>query len=165
MVAEKIHSKEGLYQVLESICDPEIPVVSIREMGILRDIILHENACEIIITPTYSGCPAMGIIEKDIMTAVQASGITDVKVTTVYSPAWTTDWMSTETREKLRKFGIAAPLHSHCVNWLQPERQLVICPRCNSGRTTLVSRFGSTACKALYTCSDCHEPFDYFKCH
>jgi ring-1,2-phenylacetyl-CoA epoxidase subunit PaaD len=165
MVESSLYTKEELLNALEAICDPEIPVVSIREMGILRDVILLDNACEVIITPTYTGCPAMGFIEEDIIATLQNLGIKNVKVSTIYAPAWTTDWMSDATKEKLRKFGIAAPLHSSCVNWFQPNNLEVHCPKCNSKHTQLISQFGSTACKSLYKCVDCKEPFDYFKCH
>ncbi len=165
MVTSNLHTKEDILRVLSDICDPEIPVVSIQEMGILRDVIIDDNRCEVIITPTYTGCPAMGIIEDDIVASIKRMGINQVMVNTVYSPAWTTDWMSDETKEKLRKFGIAAPLHSSCINWFQPNNVSVNCPKCNSANTQMVSQFGSTACKALYKCKDCQEPFDYFKCH
>ena len=164
MVSTNPHTKEEILEVLSEICDPEIPVVNIQEMGILRDVILHDNSCQVIITPTYTGCPAMGIIEEDIKTAIRNRGIVNVEVTTIYFPAWTTDWMSDDTKEKLRKFGIAAPLHSGCMNWAQPQLLEVHCPKCNSNQTQLISQFGSTACKALYKCKDCQEPFDYFKC-
>lgn len=165
MVKEKSYSKEEIIFFLSEICDPEIPVVSIEEMGILRDVILHENSYEIIITPTYTGCPAMGIIEDDIISLLNQKGIQNVKVSIVYSPSWTTDWMTKNTKEKLKKFGIAAPVHSSCSNSILPNNLLVSCPKCNSNHTTLISQFGSTACKALYKCEDCKEPFDYFKCH
>lgn len=161
------YTKEDILFILAGIVDPEIPVVTIQEMGMLRDVILSDEYCEVIITPTYTGCPAMGIIEHDIIELLHQNGLANVKVTTSYSPAWTTDWMSEGTKEKLRKFGIAAPVHSSCVNWLKPlnDSQEVHCPKCNSTHTKLISQFGSTACKALYQCSDCQEPFDYFKCH
>lgn len=165
MVNLKTYTKEEILSILSEIYDPEIPVVSIEEMGMLRDIIFHDKICEIIITPTYTGCPAMGIIEQDIVDLLTKNGLSEVKVTTTYSPAWTTDWMSINTKEKLRKYGIAAPLHSSCSNWLQPNKVQIQCPKCNSNHTELISQFGSTACKSLYKCTDCKEPFDYFKCH
>ena len=165
MVNEIQLTREDIFFILEGIVDPEIPVVSIREMGMLRDIILDQNSCEVIITPTYTGCPAMAIIEQDIIATLYQNGIEDVKVTTVYSPAWSTDWMTDETKEKLRQYGIAAPIHSSCSNWLKPNSLSVECPRCQSTQTKMISQFGSTACKALYQCQSCHEPFDYFKCH
>lgn len=159
------YSKNEVLNFLAEICDPEIPIVSIQEIGILRDIHLHENTIEVVITPTYAGCPAMSIIEKDIISLLQNLNFEHITVTTSLSPAWTTDWMSNETKEKLRKFGIAAPMHSSCVNWFQPTSLIVHCPRCNSSHTKVISQFGSTGCKALYKCQDCLEPFDFFKCH
>lgn len=164
MVATRL-TKEQVFHCLSNIVDPEIPVVTIQEMGMLRDVILTEEGCEVIITPTYTACPAMGIIEDDIRTALSKEGVENVKVTLVYSPAWTTDWMNEETKSKLRNYGIAAPLHSSCSSWMNTSTQAIHCPRCNSSHTTMISRFGSTACKALYACDDCKEPFDYFKCH
>lgn len=165
MVIEDIHSKEGIFRLLSSICDPEIPVVSIEEMGMLRNVIFHDTSCEVVITPTYIGCPAMGIIEGDIIALLKQNGVENPKVSLVYSPAWTTDWMTETTKQKLRDFGIAAPMHSSCSSWIKPANTHVHCPRCNSKNTKVVSQFGSTACKALYSCNDCKEPFDYFKCH
>jgi ring-1,2-phenylacetyl-CoA epoxidase subunit PaaD len=165
MVNTQLHTRDSILQILSVICDPEISVVSIQEMGILRDVVVHDNVCEIIITPTYTGCPAMGIIEADIQSTLHHAGMAEVKVTTVYTPAWTTDWMSESTKEKLQKFGIAAPVHSHCMDWSKPEQHAVICPLCHAEDTQIISNFGSTACKALYKCNVCKEPFDYFKCH
>ena len=165
MVNTSLHTKESIFNLLSTIVDPEIPVVSIEEMGMLRDVNITDTFCEVIITPTYTGCPAMGIIEDDIMTLLQQNGIENPSVKLVYSPAWTTDWMTEATKEKLRKFGIAAPIHSSCANWLKPTDVSVKCPKCHSENTKVISQFGSTACKALYSCNDCQEPFDYFKCH
>ena len=165
MVTEIKHTKEEIFELLSSICDPEIPVVSIQEMGMLKDVIVTENGCEVFIMPTYTGCPAMGIIEADILSLLKLNGIFHPKVTLVYSPAWTTDNMTENTKEKLRKFGIAAPAHSSCNNWLKPTNVEVSCPKCHSKNTKVISQFGSTACKALYSCNDCKELFDYFKCH
>ena len=160
---------ERAWEILEQVPDPEIPVVSIRELGILREVSEHDGAIEVVITPTYSGCPAMGQIEDDVRSAMAAHGMA-VKVVMRLAPAWTTDWISEQAKEKLRAYGIAPP---HTVQ--QPERvvrfrsqrgkpaQDVACPNCGSGNTTETSHFGSTACKALYKCLDCLEPFDYFK--
>jgi ring-1,2-phenylacetyl-CoA epoxidase subunit PaaD len=158
-------NRADILSLLSEIKDPEIPVVSIEEMGMLRDVILSENDCEILLTPTYTGCPAMGIIEQDILSTLHKAGIANPKVTMILAPAWTTDWMSEGTKEKLVQFGIAAPVHSSCINWLSPNNVSVSCPKCGTTNTKIVSQFGSTACKALYTCNDCQEPFDYFKCH
>ena len=138
MVETFLHTKEEILQMLSSICDPEIPVVTIQEMGMLRDVILKEDECEVIITPTYTGCPAMGIIEHDIIELLLQSGIEKPKVTLVYSPAWTTDWMTDSTKEKLRVYGIAAPLHSNCTNWLKLSANAIQCPKCGSTHTQVI---------------------------
>ena len=156
------------WAVLEELTDPEIPVITLRELGILRDIRENVDGLEVIITPTYSGCPAMGQIEDDVNAALTAAGI-DGKVITQLSPAWTTDWISPEAKEKLRAYGIAPPHTTsqsqqvvHLVRRSQ-SGEAVTCPHCGSKNTTVISQFGSTACKALYKCLDCREPFDYFK--
>ena len=165
MVIKTHQSRKEISDLLETIKDPEIPVVSIAEMGILRDIVVDEDHCEVIITPTYTGCPAMGIIEQDILATLHHHGIPDPRVKLVYAPAWTTDTMTAETREKLRLYGIAAPVHSSCRKAGSMEARNIQCPRCGATDTMLIAQFGSTACKALYQCKVCFEPFDYFKCH
>jgi ring-1,2-phenylacetyl-CoA epoxidase subunit PaaD len=161
------------WQVLDTLTDPEIPVVTLRDMGIVREVFHHEEALEVIITPTYSGCPAMEQIEDDVRSTLQTLGV-PVRVTTRLSPAWTTDWMNEAAREKLRAYGIAPPERcaSGAVNVVQFAPRSAVqrgttdhpaCPRCDSKHTTEVSHFGSTACKALYKCLNCLEPFDYFK--
>ena len=165
MVTKTLHSKEEISALLAAIKDPEIPVLSISEMGILRDIVVTDDHCEVIITPTYSGCPAMGIIEQDILATLHHHGIPNPSVKLVYAPAWTTDTMSAEAREKLRLYGIAAPVHSSCRKAGSMEARNIECPRCGTTDTMLIAQFGSTACKALYQCRVCLEPFDYFKCH
>lgn len=184
---------EHVWQLLESLTDPEIPVVTLRELGILRDVrsaVAQDGTelLEVIITPTYSGCPAMGQIEDDVHNLLQAHGLKG-KVKTQLAPAWTTDWITPEAKEKLRAYGIAPP-HSgadhdcqtqsgksngsgvssiiqfaarSAINPGRHEQLAVPCPQCNSDNTTETSHFGSTACKALYRCLDCMEPFDYFK--
>ena len=155
---------------LSRLTDPEIPVITLEEMGILRDVRLgQDGAPEVVITPTYSGCPAMGQIEDDVRSALQGLGM-EGRVVTQLSPAWTTDWMSDEAREKLRAYGIAPPKCTQAApaGVLRFSRQAVTaeaiaCPQCGSHNTTETSPFGSTACKALYKCLDCLEPFDYFK--
>jgi ring-1,2-phenylacetyl-CoA epoxidase subunit PaaD len=155
------------WEVLESIPDPEIPVVSIRELGILREINERQDGgLEVVITPTYSGCPAMGQIEDDVRAALAANDI-EASVVMRLAPAWTTDWITPAARERLREFGIAPPQpaqHSNVVllSHRKPAAQAP-CPHCGSANTTETSHFGSTACKALYKCLDCLEPFDYFK--
>ena len=154
--------------LLDAIPDPEIPVISIRELGILRDIRFTAGALEIVITPTYSGCPAMGQIEDDIHAALAPHGL-KARVRRQLAPAWTTDWMTPQARDKLRQYGIAPP-HStpaqEQVLRFSPKAAVsapVACPHCGSENTTETSHFGSTACKALYKCLSCREPFDYFK--
>ena len=154
---------------LERVLDPEVPVLTIADLGILRDVIEHPGGrVEVVITPTYSGCPAMDQIRADIVSELNADGYDNVTVTTVLSPAWTTDWMSQDGRRKLREFGIAPPSGRGPSGPVlvslgsRPPAQEVACPRCGEpGRE--VSRFGSTACKAAYVCTECSEPFDYFK--
>jgi len=152
--------------LLSQIPDPEIPVISIEELGILRDVNFENDECVVTITPTYSGCPAMKAIEQDIVALLKENGIEKVKVKSVFSPAWTTDWLSEVAKEKLRKYGISPPEKTTAdKSVLTGIQKIVKCPRCNSENTELVSQFGSTACKALYKCKDCLEPFDLFKCH
>ncbi len=152
--------------LLSQIPDPEIPVISIEELGILRDVNFINDECVITITPTYSGCPAMKAIEQDIVALLKENGIEKVKVKSVFSPAWTTDWLTEIAKEKLRKYGISPPDKTTSdKSVLTGIQKTVKCPRCSSENTELVSQFGSTACKALYKCKDCLEPFDLFKCH
>jgi len=163
-------STQKIWSILEQVNDPEVPVLSIIDLGIVRDVKLNGDEVEVLITPTYSGCPAMLSIEWDIKACLIVIGgypQEKVKVTMVLSPAWTTDWMSEAGKEKLKAYGIAPPLPtaSVCDIGLFAKEEAVPCPRCNSYHTTLVSRFASTACKAHYRCEDCKEPFDYFKCH
>jgi ring-1,2-phenylacetyl-CoA epoxidase subunit PaaD len=149
--------KNHIYHILENVTDPEIPVISVRDLGIIRDVLITDDFVEVIITPTYSGCPAMLEIERDIHNALKKEGIDHFKITTVLAPAWTTEWMSEEGKRKLKEYGIAPP------NPANPED--IECPQCGSKNTQLLSEFGSTACKSLFKCNDCLEPFDYFKCH
>jgi len=156
---------------LEAVTDPEIPVVTLAELGILRDVQLDEAGTLVAtITPTYSGCPAMEQIADDVSRAVQAADVGAYRVCSVLSPAWTTDWITAEGRRKLRDFGIAPPAHVAEVDGARPIRltrpaqaEHIACPQCGSHDTVLISAFGSTACKALYRCRACREPFDYFK--
>jgi len=160
----KTHTKEEILALLQEIKDPEIPVLSIQDIGMLRDVHITNNGYEVILTPTYTGCPAMGIIEADIKALLETKGISPVKVSLTYSPAWTTDWMTDEAKTKMQHYGIAPPHHSSCGDIATAE-QHITCPNCGSKNTALISRFGSTACKSLYKCEDCKEPFEYFKCH
>ena len=181
-----------VWKILNTVNDPEVPVLSITDLGIVRDVkpefssIQERNSLEssskvsptgggwgeavlvsITITPTYSGCPAMNQIEWDIKTSLLVHGFKNIKITTVLSPAWTTDWMTEEGKQKLKAYGIAPPNHKQqvCNTAIFIKEEAVQCPQCNSWHTARLSEFGSTACKALYQCKDCHEPFDYFKCH
>ena len=156
-----------IWSILETVEDPEIPVLSVIDLGIIRDVRIEEGRPVIALTPTYSGCPAMDMIRIRIRMALQQHGFTDVQLKTVLSPAWTTDWMSEKGKEKLQAFGIAPPLplQTVCHPGMFHRDEAIPCPRCNSYHTTRISEFGSTACKALYRCEDCGEPFDYFKCH
>ena len=158
-------NKNEIISLLSEIPDPEIPVISIAELGILRDVQLEDDLCTVVITPTYSGCPAMKVIEDDIRIKLKEAGIEKVNVELVYTPAWTTDWISDEAKEKLRAYGIAPPDHSTIDKGvLMGKARELKCPLCGSKNTEMISQFGSTACKALYRCLDCREPFDYFKC-
>jgi ring-1,2-phenylacetyl-CoA epoxidase subunit PaaD len=160
-----LYSSEQIFQLLSEIPDPEIPVINIIELGILREVKFENDLCIVVITPTYTGCPAMKVIEDDIKIKLKEIGITQVKVELVYSPAWTTDWISDAAKEKLRAYGIAPPDHSsEDKKVLLGKARELKCPLCHSTHTAMISQFGSTACKALYRCLDCKEPFDYFKC-
>ncbi len=153
--------------ILQSVTDPEVPVLTIEDLGIIRAVtIADDGALEVVITPTYSGCPAMGVIEVNIRAALQEGGFETVRVKTVLSPAWTTEWLSDEGRRKLLAYGIAPPAEpSQDKKALFGERRALACPHCGSTDTEMISQFGSTACKSLFRCHACLEPFDYFKCH
>ncbi|HXB45487.1 MAG TPA: 1,2-phenylacetyl-CoA epoxidase subunit PaaD [Puia sp.] len=160
--------EQKILSILATVNDPEVPAVSVTDLGIIRNVkIENEDEIEVVITPTYSGCPAMDVIRIHIRMALLQHGYDKIKITTVLSPAWTTDWMSEHGKEKLKAFGIAPPTAKQqvCHTELFHEGEAIQCPRCNSYNTRLVSQFGSTACKALYSCEQCKEPFDYFKCH
>ena len=159
--------KEKIWKLLESVEDPEVPVLSVLDLGIVRDVRIEAEQVEVIITPTYTGCPAMDAIAMDIKFMLIGHGYRNVKVTSVLSPAWTTDWMTESGKQKLKAYGIAPPnvQQQVCHSGSFGADEAVQCPQCNSFHTHLVSRFGSTACKALYQCDECREPFDYFKCH
>jgi ring-1,2-phenylacetyl-CoA epoxidase subunit PaaD len=160
-----VKSVADIYPVLEEIPDPEIPVLSIVDLGVIRDVRIHGDEVQLRITPTYSGCPAMKQMEDDIRIKLKEAGFQKIKITTVYSPAWTTDWLSAEAKKKLQEYGIAPPEESSAdKSVLLGTPRHITCPRCKSRNTVMVSQFGSTACKALYKCNDCLEAFDYFKC-
>ncbi|HLU00539.1 MAG TPA: 1,2-phenylacetyl-CoA epoxidase subunit PaaD [Burkholderiaceae bacterium] len=158
---------ELVMQWLHAVPDPEIPVISVVDLGIVREVSLEGTSCVVTITPTYSGCPAMREIEEDIISVLRSKGLSDVRVSVTLSPAWTTDWMSEKGRQALKNYGIAPPME-RAVNLsgiLRRKDPAVPCPQCGSSHTRLISRFGSTSCKALYRCQGCGEPFDYFKAH
>jgi ring-1,2-phenylacetyl-CoA epoxidase subunit PaaD len=157
-------TKKEVFDILENVCDPEVPVLSILDLGIVRDVLCIEKEIEIIITPTYSGCPAMNMIAMNIRIEMATHGFENVKIKEVLSPAWTTDWMSEDGKRKLKEYGIAPPQYRVEDLGLRIEKDIP-CPLCDSTNTELLSEFGSTSCKALHRCKDCLEPFDYFKCH
>lgn len=164
MIATNQHIDEILIPILEKVSDPEIPVLSIMDMGVVRSARLIDGIVQVSITPTYSGCPAMDVIGDDITKALKENGY-ESKVKLVLVPAWTTDWITERGRNALREYGIAPPLNPDAdKDALLGDKRIVKCTNCNSTNTKLVSQFGSTACKALFKCVDCLEPFDYFKC-
>jgi ring-1,2-phenylacetyl-CoA epoxidase subunit PaaD len=158
--------EDRIWKILDTIPDPEIPVISVVELGVIRGVEVMPNETRITITPTYSGCPATKQFEDDIRNTLTEKGYPNVSIDYKYDPAWTTDWMSDEAREKLRKYGIAPPergTHDKGVLFSAGPK-IVACPQCNSQDTALISQFSSTACKAMYKCNSCQETFDYFKC-
>jgi ring-1,2-phenylacetyl-CoA epoxidase subunit PaaD len=167
MVSTPDISTQKAWSLLHEVNDPEVPVLSVIDLGIVRDINISGDKIEVVITPTYSGCPAMDMIAMNIKLALIEHGYKKIKITTVLTPAWTTDWMTEEGRRKLKEYGIAPPnpRQQVCNDRLFMADEAVQCPHCQSWHTQRISEFGSTACKALYQCNDCREPFDYFKCH
>ena len=172
------HSREQVWAWLGEVADPEIPVISVVDLGIVRAVeLVGDDACVVTITPTYSGCPAMAVIAEAVSAALLSHGIANVKLVNQLSPAWTTDWMSESGKIKLKNYGIAPPAQqvidisgltagagAGVKRGAKPALQIT-CPNCGSSNTAITSQFGSTPCKALYKCVDCREPFDYFKCH
>ena len=156
-------SREEVLSWLGEIADPEIPVLTLTDLGIIRDVEIGDGVT-VAMTPTYSGCPATEVIEKSVVDTLHEHGIRPVSIRRVLSPAWTTDWISAEGRDKLREYGIAPPAGSASKRELLFGNRVIPCPRCDSQNTTVVSEFGSTACKASYRCLECLEPFEYFKC-
>ena len=165
------HSKrvDDAWRVLHDVLDPEVPAISVTDLGIVRDVIAHDDGLEVVVTPTYSGCPATEVISQSISDAIVAAGLGPARVTQRRAPAWTTDWITPQGREKLRAYGIAPP--GSCASEatggnVSPIRLMarnVDCPRCGSSQTERLSAFGSTACKSLYRCVACREPFEHFK--
>lgn len=164
MTLTDVHIEPHLLATLESVSDPEIPVLSVIDLGVIRGAVEKEGTVRIKLTPTYSGCPAMDVIADDLKAAFDKIG-KKAEVDLVLSPAWTTDWMSDKGKKKMEAYGIAPPLEATAdKEVLLGDKRMVKCPLCGSNNTKMVSQFGSTACKALFQCEDCHEPFDYFKC-
>ena len=155
MVMSAETNPKQIWDWLDTVSDPEIPVISIVDLGVVRDVDIEHGAVKVTITPTYSGCPAMSIIAMDIETELAKHGIKNLKLKTQISPAWTTDWLSEKGRSRLEEYGIAPPQAAG-----GPSR----CPRCRTGKVEKISQFGSTPCKAQWRCQECLEPFDYFKC-
>jgi ring-1,2-phenylacetyl-CoA epoxidase subunit PaaD len=156
--------RKRAWEVAAGVVDPELPVLTIADLGVLRDVTTGPDGVEVTITPTYTGCPAMNMIALDIETALDAAGIRNARVRTVLAPAWTTDWMTDAGRRKLAAYGVAPPPARASRRALFAEDD-VACPRCGATDTARISEFGSTACKALWRCRACAEPFDRFKCH
>ncbi|MBT5220634.1 MAG: phenylacetate-CoA oxygenase subunit PaaJ [Woeseia sp.] len=154
---------EQVWQWLEDVPDPEIPVVSVLDLGMIRDVQISANTVAVHVAPTYSGCPATEVIEDSIVSYLRDKGVKNITIKRVLSPAWTTDWITTSGREKLLAYGIVPPVHDSSKRLLL-GKTVVKCPQCCSSLTSLVSEFGSTACKAAYKCEQCFEPFEYFKC-
>jgi len=161
MVASNIKAETAqLFDLLSSVVDPEIPVLTLQDLGVLRDISILGGKVNVTITPTYAGCPAMEAMRSDIENTLADAGYREVNVRTSLSPAWTTDWMTESGRKKLHAYGIAPPASTSCGQGVGQ----IECPQCGSSDVKKISEFGSTACKALYQCQECREPFDYFKC-
>lgn len=163
MVSCTTYSPAALLDLLSAIPDPEIPVITIREIGMLQGVRLDQDTYVVTITPTYTACPAMKMIEDEILRVCSEHDVSNVRVELTYSPAWSTEWITAGAREKLKQYGIAPPSKKACSGAMAGE--IICCPRCGSKSTGLISRFGSTACKSLYKCKSCLEPFEYFKCH
>jgi ring-1,2-phenylacetyl-CoA epoxidase subunit PaaD len=165
MVTRAALSRDDILAILRDVMDPEVPVISIVELGIVRDVSVSGDAVTVTVTPTYSGCPAMQMIEDDIVAALQRHDVPNVVVKTSYTPAWTTDWIPAEAREKLRAYGIAPPgATDHDAPIAIGRRRVAVrCPYCSSTDTVLRSEFGSTACKAIHMCRSCNQPFEEFK--
>ena len=164
MVIEKQHIEKKLIPILEQVFDPEIPVLSILDMGVVRSAVINDKKVIVEITPTYSGCPATDVIGDEIEKVLVEAGYCP-EIELILSPAWTTDWITPKGRKALEDYGIAAPLSADAdKEALLGNKKIVKCTNCGSTNTKLVSQFGSTACKAQFKCEDCQEPFDYFKC-
>jgi len=157
-------SIEQVWAWLSEVPDPEIPVISVLDLGIVRDVQWQQNTLVVTVTPTYSGCPAVRVINEDIENRLRSEGITSIRLQRQLSPAWTTAWITDEGREKMKRYGIAPPIDNTAACGMGMKRLSVECPRCGAADAEKVSQFGSTPCKASYRCTECLEPFDYFKC-
>jgi len=164
VVADPMSDQKAVWDIAATVVDPEVPVLTIEDLGVLRNVTVDGGTVTVDITPTYSGCPAVDAMRDDIVSALGAAGYADVRVRQVLAPAWTTDWMSEAGRAKLEAFGIAPPLPRGAGGAVNVGLG-IRCPHCGSLHTRQLSRFGSTSCKALYVCQRCQEPFDYFKAH
>lgn len=166
-MTRELINKEQIYLWLAEVTDPEVPALTILDLGIVRDVVISHSppAVNVVITPTYSGCPAMDVIAIGIRMALTSRGVPNLTVTQQLSPAWTTDWMTEDGKRKLSEYGIAPPNRKAFESLGLFETEQVTCPRCAATDTELVSQFGPTSCKALYKCHSCKEPFEYFKCH
>jgi ring-1,2-phenylacetyl-CoA epoxidase subunit PaaD len=166
-VASDVERCQRAWSALQGVLDPEVPALSVCDLGIVRDVQVRGESLEVVLTPTYSGCPATEVIEASVVEALELAGLGPVRVSLRRAPAWTTDWISDEGRRKLRDYGIAPPNHGAPASAAQPirmvRRETIECPRCGSVHTERLSAFGSTACKALYRCIACKEPFEHFK--
>lgn len=159
---------EQAWQVLQGVLDPEVPAVSVVDLGIVRDVVDHGHELEVVLTPTYSGCPATEVIEQSVREALDAAGLGPMRMTLRRAPAWTTDWISEAGKQRLREYGIAPPgpvdaTQGAPIRLMRREREAIACPHCGSTNTERLSAFGATACKALYRCVSCREPFEHFK--
>jgi ring-1,2-phenylacetyl-CoA epoxidase subunit PaaD len=166
VVKRTLPSRDELFEILDRVMDPEVPVISVVELGVVRDAVANDDGVVVTITPTYSGCPAMREIETEIRGSLEREGFGPVEIRTTYNPAWTTDWITAEAREKLEAYGIAPPGpvdRSNDLVSLQRRPATVRCPYCKSLNTEQKSVFGSTACKAIWVCRDCRQPFEEFK--
>lgn len=168
MIKSPALTRDEVFELLTGIQDPELPVVDIVELGIVRDVSIDGETVRVDVTPTYSGCPALRMIEDEIVATLRAHGFGDVKVRNIFSPAWTTDWLSAETKQKLKEYGIAPPATAATSDvaeliTIRRSRETIACPYCGSRNTEQKSEFGSTACKAIHFCNSCDQPFDYFK--
>lgn len=168
MIETRTHTIDDIWSYLEEVIDPEIPVLNVVEMGIVRDVEWQGDECIVKITPTYSGCPAMNAIENEIRNKLNEKGIDSYRIITDFKESWTTDWMTDHAKEKLKEYGIAPPLGSadsdDFLTNLKGSQKIVPCPYCDSLETVLQSEFGSTACKSQYYCNGCEQPFEHFKC-